>query len=152
MKKTILAIIVIIVVIIIVALWKKEPRFTEKDMVNRPQMEITQASWGWEKTSMKDGSELVPQKPESFTLTFSEDGSFSGTTDCNNFSGTYTLSSDGIIAFGPFMSTLMFCEGSQETEFTSRLSEAEKIVFTDDGKMEIKLAYEAGSMMFTQKP
>ncbi len=81
--------------------------------------ELRASTWVWTKTVNADGSVVTPKKPGVFTLTFGSDARVTGKTDCNGFGGTYELGSDGIISFGPFMSTQMFCEGSQETEYSN---------------------------------
>lgn len=49
-------------------------------------------------------------------LTFNaESNSFSGTTECNGISGTYTIN-DKSITFGPIVATRMYCEGKMDTE------------------------------------
>lgn len=44
-------------------------------------------------------------------LTLAADGSVHGSDGCNILNGAWTLADDGSIAFGPFASTLKFCEG-----------------------------------------
>lgn len=69
-----------------------------------------------------------------FVLTFKDDNSFSASTDCNGVGGEY-LSVGTRIAFDKMMSTLMYCEGSQEAEFTKILSEAKTYLITPDGEL-----------------
>ena len=58
---------------------------------------------------------------EKFTLTFDKNNQMHSTTDCNGLSGTYTVNKDSLL-FGPFISTLMFCDGSQESVYSQLLS------------------------------
>lgn len=102
----------------------------------------------WEKTIMNDGKIEIPKKANIFSLTFTKDGQVSGTTDCNNFSGSYEVKADGSLTFGPFMSTLMFCEGSQEPIFVNKVSEANQIFFTKEGNLTLLLPYDSGSILF----
>ena len=44
-------------------------------------------------------------------LTLAADGTVHGSDGCNILNGTWTLADDGEITFGPFASTLKFCEG-----------------------------------------
>ena len=89
---------------------------------------LTSTTWIWKETYLGTGpnadvkNPIIPQKLKAFTLTFTSDGRVNGTTDCNNFSGTYVLE-NGKIKFGSFMSTLMYCEGSQEQEFISMIKD-----------------------------
>ena len=45
-----------------------------------------------------------------------------GTTDCNNFSGSYKVDGNQL-TFGEFAATMMYCEGSQESDFLKSLGE-----------------------------
>ncbi len=100
---------------------------------------LTKYKWVWTKTYNGTGPEadninpIVPKVDGRFTIIFKEDGSLSGTTDCNGFGGNYTIES-GIIKFGPMMSTLMYCEGSQEQEFRAMLTDS-IVTVGEDGIM-----------------
>lgn len=107
--------------------------------------------WVWEKTEMGDGTVITPKKPDAFTLSFTNDGKISGTTDCNNFSGSYTLSPGDVISFTPFASTLMFCADSQETEFREDVARSNQVFFTEAGNLVLLLPFDSGSVMFKKK-
>lgn len=109
---------------------------------------IIGTKWIWEKTIMNDGTIRSPRKPGVFSITFGFDGRLSGTTDCNGFGGDYTLGSDGIISFGPFMSTMMYCEGSQESMFTKDVTESTRIMLDQNGNVVLLLNYDSGSVIF----
>jgi heat shock protein HslJ/membrane-bound inhibitor of C-type lysozyme len=76
-------------------------------------------TWIWERAVTSD-SEIVPKKAEAFSVTFA-DGRVTGETDCNGFGGDYTIEGN-TITMGEYMSTLMFCEDSEESTFTSLLT------------------------------
>lgn len=107
-------------------------------------------TWIWERTTMNDGAVITPNKTDAFTITFTEDGRVSGTTDCNNFSGSYTQPAPEQITFSPLASTKMFCEGSQETEFTSKLQDVIGYVvsFTE---LSLNIKYDSGDMQFRKQ-
>jgi len=90
--------------------------------------------WVWEKYQAADGSVVAPRNPSAYTLTFSTDGGVSGGTDCNGFGGSYTLTGNEL-EFGPFLSTQMFCEGSQEAEFQGFLSRGHLAVTLSAGEL-----------------
>jgi heat shock protein HslJ/membrane-bound inhibitor of C-type lysozyme len=77
--------------------------------------------WVWEKYQSATGTVVTPITPGTYTLTFAADGNMGATTDCNGFGGTYTLTGNKL-EFGSFLSTMMYCEGSQESEFQGYLS------------------------------
>lgn len=60
------------------------------------------------------------KKREAFSLLFGDDGNVAIGTDCNGMSAPYTAK-DGKISLGEIATTLMYCEGSQEQEFTALL-------------------------------
>ena len=108
-------------------------------------------TWVWEKTVKSEGSNVLPKKAGMFGIAFGVDGRLIGKTDCNGFFGSYNIGSDGIIAFGSIASTLMYCEGSQETEFTKSLSDVARYELTNDGKLVLILKDNLGSIFFNKK-
>lgn len=113
--------------------------------------DIVGQTWVWERNII-GGDGVVPvAKPGKFSITFGTDGNVSGTTDCNGFGGEYKIGSDGIISFGPFMSTLMYCEGSQETDFTSSLAQATRMTTDADGNLVLILGDTSNVMVFSKK-
>lgn len=68
--------------------------------------------------TIKGDQTMTPKKPGVFSVTFSE-STLSGTTDCNGFSGSYTKKED-TISIGALAMTKMFCDDSQEMEFTQQ--------------------------------
>lgn len=113
--------------------------------------DIVGTEWFWEKTVMNDGAVIEPKNPNVFSLTFSKDGNVSGKTDCNGFGGSYQVDPDNSISFGPFMSTLMFCENSQEVVFSKNVSDSNKVFFTEEGNLVLLLPYDSGSVIFKKK-
>lgn len=103
--------------------------------------------WRWHETVLPSGELVTPNKTGAFTLTFATDRTMKGATDCNGFSGTYSVS-NWQLTFGSMMSTLMFCEDSQETEFTNALSDMESFAFNKEGNLILTLGQEQGSMTF----
>jgi membrane-bound inhibitor of C-type lysozyme len=132
-------------------LWEKEPELTiykndeqlffgkKIEAITKDQILklLPNTTWVWIKTyndigpAIQNSSVVVPVKKDVFTLMFNSDGKISGTTDCNSFSGTYSIDEYNKIRFGSFMSTLMFCENSQEQEFISMLKDS-SIFITED--------------------
>lgn len=105
-------------------------------------------TWIWMKTVHSDGKVISPLETARFVVTFSEDGSINGSTDCNGFSGEYKLTDDSLL-ISPLMSTMMACEDSQEGEFTSSFSNTERVSFTEEEDLIIHL--KDGGAIFFQK-
>jgi heat shock protein HslJ len=74
-------------------------------------------TWLWVET-VKNEVVTIPRKAGAFSVTFNE-GSIDGKTDCNGFSGQYT-EEGGTLSIGALAMTKMFCEESQEMEFTQQ--------------------------------
>ena len=110
-------------------------------------MRLNMKDWNWISTTSADGAVTSPKTEKQFTLTFKNDNSFSARTDCNGIGGSYQAKGD-TIAFTDMMSTLMFCEGSQENEFSKNLSEAERYHFTSKGELVLILQSGSGEMVF----
>jgi heat shock protein HslJ len=67
------------------------------------------------------------------------DGQVSGNAGCNTFSGSYTVTGDGI-ELGPLMSTKMACEepmATVEGAFLAALDSVDKVAILDDGKLQL---------------
>lgn len=103
--------------------------------------------WTWVKTDWNTGSSTLPSKPSAFTVTFDKDGKVSGTTDCNSFSGTYTSTSSKI-TFGPLASTKMFCDGSQESQFTGSFSAIASYTMDQKNNLVFTFKADSGTMVF----
>jgi heat shock protein HslJ len=84
----------------------------------------------WEKTVEKDGNSTTPKMKDAFAFTIDAEGRISIKTDCNSYSGETTLTAT-TITIGLLMSTMMFCDGSQEADFTSTLASVSTYRFVD---------------------
>ncbi len=104
-------------------------------------------TWIWQATTI---GEVItePNRVDAFTITFDEvAGRAHGTTDCNGFNGSYSVKEDDSLTFGPMASTMMYCEGSQENEFTSALAKTERFSFAGSGALVLELQG-GGTMLF----
>lgn len=108
-------------------------------------------TWVWERTEMNDGTVTTPRQAGRYSVMFGNDGRLTGRTSCNGFGGEYQLGSDGVVSFGPFMSTLMYCEGSQENEFVKMVTESDRYLLTSDGKLVLNIKYDSGSVIFRKQ-
>lgn len=110
--------------------------------------QITNREWKWVNVQMNDGALISPKKVDAFTITFTEDGSFSGTTDCNNFFGMYEMD-DNKLSFGTIGSTKKACEGSQESEFLNYLGEiGSYYINSKEDLLVLLIKFDSRSMMF----
>lgn len=109
--------------------------------------QITGRQWKWVKTQMNDGSLTTPAKSAAFTITFNQDGTFSGTTDCNNFFGNFEISENklSLLQIG---ATKMACQGSQETVFFNHLNEIDSYMIDNiSNELVLLIKYDSGSMI-----
>ncbi|MBP9715690.1 MAG: META domain-containing protein [Candidatus Pacebacteria bacterium] len=129
---------------------EKLPPLVVKDFegeANPDIMKLDMTKWNWIKTVYSDDKIVTPLKDKKFTLTFKHDNTFSATTDCNGVGGAYKTK-DKNITFDKMMSTLMYCDGSQEAEFTKMLTETQSYMFTSKGELILMLKYDSGSVYF----
>lgn len=112
------------------------------------RMTLDMTVWNWQRSVYSDGREVRPLRPGIFTLTFKNDGTFTAATDCNSGGGRYTAGADRTIAFTDVFQTEMFCEGSQESEFFSYLTNASGYLFTSRGILVLDLKFDSGSVYF----
>lgn len=111
------------------------------------RMSLTMGRWVWVKTQMNDGKTLIPKKINAFTITFGKDGRVAVTTDCNNIGGGYKTQGK-TITFTQMMSTMMFCEDSQEQDFTRELYDVTDFTFTSKGELILEIKNNLGFMVF----
>ena len=109
------------------------------------RMSLGMKKWIWIKTEDGKGGVVTPKNVGDFGITFNKDGNITVDTDCNSMGGPYTTVADKL-SFGDMFSTLMHCEGSQETEFGQTLREITSFKFT--GKGELLLHSGAMTMFF----
>ena len=111
------------------------------------KMTLDMKKWNWIDTKYNNGSTTVPRIQNKFILTFTAPNRFSASTDCNGVGGEYSTNGEKI-AFIKMMSTLMYCDGSQESEFSKALSEAQSYHFTSKGELVFDLKLDSGIMIF----
>lgn len=111
------------------------------------RMTLGMKKWVWISALYNDGREIVPKKTEDFTISFGNDGRFSATTDCNIVGGNYAVK-DNQITFGKMISTKMYCESSQESEFTGLITNSTSFHFTSRGELILDLKFDNGTVTF----
>jgi heat shock protein HslJ len=110
-------------------------------------MTLGMKKWSWVSTQYNDDKKVLPKNLSLFSITFKNDGTFSATTDCNGVGGEYKVTKNKIV-LDKMISTLMYCEGSQESEFTKALSEVSSYMFTSKGELVLELKLDSGTMLF----
>jgi heat shock protein HslJ len=103
--------------------------------------------WTWVSTTYSDGGKVQPKNPSAFVLVFKDSKTFSATTDCNGVSGGYSLAGNKI-SFSNMISTLMYCDGSQETDFQKTLSAIDSYHFGPSGELIFDLKMDSGTAVF----
>jgi len=116
---------------------------------NPSSMTLGMKTWNWINITYNDGKKITPliTSEKKFTLTFKTDKTFSVTTDCNGIGGEYSVKGDKI-TLDRMMSTLMFCEGSQENDFSKALNEVQNYHFTSKGELVLGLKLDSGYIVF----
>ena len=110
------------------------------------KMTLGMKTWNWVSTTYSNDTTVTP-KTNKFALTLSANKTFSATTDCNGVGGEYILSGK-TITFTKMMSTQMYCEGSQEQEYSKMLGQVQSYMFTSKGELVLVLKLDTGSMIF----
>ncbi len=109
------------------------------------------STWSWQTTKMSNDSARTPDKPESYTLKFEQDGTVAIQADCNMVSGTYTADGSQLtIAIGP--STMAACPaGSLSDEYLRDLGDVVSFVL-ENGTLYLAMKMDAGIMEFAPLP
>lgn len=95
--------------------------------------DIVDIEWQWSGlVETEPASQSVVPDPESYTITFSNDGTYSIKADCNRGSGTYTLEGNELtIAPGPI--TLAYCgSDSLDSQYLSLLNNVINVSMDND--------------------
>lgn len=126
-----------------------EPSFEGE--VNPSRMTLNMKRWDWVNALYNDGRILTPKTLASstkiFSLYLSNNGTFTGSTDCNAIGGSY-LAKDGQMTFGDIYTTERYCEGSQEKEFIQLLQNTIGYHFTGRGHLIFDLKFDSGTATF----
>ncbi len=105
--------------------------------------------WVWLRTERMTGSPVQAPPGEKFVLSFDGEGNASSSTDCNGLGGTYIVNGE-VLSFGPFISTLMFCEGSLEGVYSQDLSLTNSYTIQGD-ILRLNLNRDVGVMIFEKQ-
>jgi heat shock protein HslJ len=110
--------------------------------------DLTGTVWEWTamQTTVPASQSAVPD-PENYTITFNTDDTLAIKADCNQVTGSYTLSgSDLTITLGA--STLAFCgEASQDSIYLASLSQVSSYAI-ESGELQLMFADDGGKMDF----
>lgn len=111
-----------------------------------PDAELTDIVWEWVSTTTP-AEEIAAADPTRYRITFNTDGTANLTADCNVGNAAYTVGEDGSMTITLGVSTLAFCENSQDTIFREGLAAAATYAL-DGGDLVINLANDGGAMRF----
>ncbi len=114
---------------------------------NPASMTLIQQKWNWVNVTYNNGTVIIPKIANKFTLSFKNNGTFSAATDCNGVGGEYTVTGS-TISLSKMMSTLMYCEGSQESDYSKALTAVSSYHFTSKGELVFDLKMDSGTMTF----
>lgn len=125
--------------------------YNEKQ-AEQSKIALKDSSWIWTSTLLTTGEAVTPKDPERFVLTFSPDGSFGSSTDCNTMGGMYSIHDRDQLTFGNMYSTKMYCAGSQEDVYADQLANVASYTISNDGSLMLTLKEDQGTMVFTYRP
>lgn len=108
-------------------------------------------TWYWLSTQFNNDTRIQIEDPSIYMVQFNADGTFTGTADCNNFLGEYSVDGSSIdIMVGPM--TLVACpEGSQSDAFIQQLNDA-VIFLLQEGFLYLDLPVDTGTMKLSELP
>lgn len=78
--------------------------------------------WNWIQTVVPGGRVVMPRAGASFRISFDAANRFDIKGDCNSIAGRYVVWGPGDMSMENIMSTEMYCENSQESDFMNTLS------------------------------
>jgi len=147
---------VIILITLLISAWYFSVNIPESEesisdtayLIGEQSFTLNMATWEWIKTAYNNDTELVPNQAGAFTLTFNNDGTFFGTTDCNSMSGGYIVDDNSLTFSDDIMMTLRYCEETQESDFMLMLQQVQLFHFTNRGELVFDLKFDSGSSIF----
>ncbi len=114
------------------------------------------AGTSWEVTGYDDGSQAVTSVLAGTTLTanFGEDGTLTGNSGCNDYSGPYKVTGNQI-GIGPLSSTKKACSDpvgvmDQESQYLAALENAQ-VFIVEGNTLELRLVDGTVAAKFTRK-
>jgi heat shock protein HslJ len=113
----------------------------------KPTQSLLGKTWVLVDATRADGTLFVPKRKGVFTLTFDTTGSVDIGTDCNSMGGGYNAS-DSSLVFSNLISTLMYCDGSEEGVFSELLSAVSSYEYTDSGELIIRNSSQSVRLRF----
>jgi heat shock protein HslJ len=111
------------------------------------KMTLSMKTWNFIRADYSDGKSMTPKVANKFTLTFKSGGVFAASTDCNGIGGNYKVTGTNL-AMTQMVSTMMFCSGSQESEFRTLLQNTASYHFTSKGELILDLKLDSGTVTF----
>ncbi len=79
---------------------------------------------------------LFPDKKPQITFN-KETGEVSGTGSCNGYASKYTLNGKAISFGEQYPTTMMFCDGGGEAQFTQTIKKVDSYSIDSDGKLNL---------------
>lgn len=114
---------------------------------NPSVMKLDMQTWHWTSTTYTNSQTVIPKISNKFALTFTLPNRFSASTDCNGVGGEYSVTGSTIV-FTKMMSTMMYCQDSQEQVFSGMLGDVKSYHFTSKGELIFDLKTNGGQMIF----
>jgi heat shock protein HslJ len=92
------------------------------------------------------GNPTVVEQGLQITATFSPEGQVTGFAGCNNYNGTFTASTDGVLSIGPLATTRMACQQRMDVEnaYLTAFQASQSFNFSNEGRLEIKYPNSSG--------
>ena len=112
----------------------------------REDAQLVGTEWVWTHTEVSQGETVNAPAGERFVLTFEGGSQVSSTTDCNGLGGQYVQDGE-VLSMGQFISTLMYCEGSLESVYSSQLALVNSYII-EGTKLQLNLNRDYGTMYF----
>lgn len=105
-------------------------------------------TWALQRIRYADGSELVPDEPERYTLTLATDGSAALRVDCNRGVGRFEMDGDRL-AFSTFATTRAFCGAdSLDTPVLMQVAIVVGYRFDETGTLLLATSMDASQLEF----
>jgi len=109
--------------------------------------EIILIDWKWQQTLYNNDTEVVPDDPGRYTVTFDPGRKIHLRADCNRGGGHYSVDGKSIVIEVTHTTRAMCPPDSLEQTFIKNLNAA-RVFFLQKGNLYLDLKYDTGTMKF----
>jgi heat shock protein HslJ len=113
--------------------------------------DVVEVTWEWD-SLVTPVETVTPDRPERYTIRFERTGRVSVRADCNRGGGSYTVTRDRRLTFGPIALTRVACPaGSLGDRFARDVQRVASYVVPRAGSLFLEMPVDSGTLRFRRQ-